>query len=137
MSDIKVKPIHGTFKVENNFKLKSHASLPLVPNVVCRVTCPCDTGRTYEYVSRSSRHLVARAREYLNLNNGRTRAITYHLQQCKSFSRSEVHHLSFTLSKKCLSEYNTKIFETLLTNKSKPFLNKQLSENGCSFLKIF
>ena len=108
-----------------------------MPNVVYKFTCRCFTGKTY--VGMSSRHLVTKLREYLNLNNNRKSAIKDHLQDCESCSKGEINlHSSFTVLSKCSSEYIPKIHDTLLIKQSKPLLNKQLYANGCSFLlRIF
>ena len=61
-------------------------------------------------------HLVTRLRGYLKFNDSRT------LTVCKSCSKSEINlHSSFTVFKKCLSEYNGKIREAPL-NKANHFL---------------
>ena len=83
----------------------------------------------------SFRHLVTRARKRLKFNSNRKRAIKDHLQQFKSCSKSETDlYSSFTVLKKCSSEYNAKIHEALLIKQSKPLLNKQPYANVCSFL---
>ena len=46
-TDRQNRVLYIRFKVENNFKLKSHTLLLLVSNVVNRFTCPCNTGKTY------------------------------------------------------------------------------------------
>ena len=40
----------------------------------------------------------------------------------------------FSVIKKCFSDYDCKIHEALLIKKPQPILNKQLYENGSSFL---
>ena len=136
MSNVKVRHIYATLKVENDFKLKSHTSLFLVSNVVYQFACPCDMGKTY--VGMSSGYLGTRARRYLNLNNSRKSATKDHLQQCKSCSESETTlHSSFTVLKKCRSEYNTKTHEALIIIQSKPLLNKQYMRMVVSFCKKY
>ena len=83
----------------------------------------------------SSRHLVTRAKEHLNLNDNRKSTNKDHLQHCKSCTTSEINlHLSLTILKKCSSEYNTKTHEGLLATQSKLLLNKQLYANSCFLL---
>ena len=83
----------------------------------------------------SSRHLVTRAREHLNLNSNTKSAITDHLQQCTSYFKIEINlYSSFTVLKKCSSEYNVKIHKAMFIKQNKPLLIKQLYVNGCSFL---
>ena len=89
VSNVNVMLIYGTFKVGDYFKLKYPISLLLVSDVVYRFTCPCNTDETY--IGMSSRHLIIREREYLNLNNNnRKTVIKNHLQQCKSCSKTEI-----------------------------------------------
>ena len=97
----------------------------------------CDTGKTFAGMSNS--HLVTRARKHLNLNNNRTGAIKNHLQQYEFCSKTEINlDSSFTVLKKCLSEYDAKIHEALVIKQNKPLLHKQLKANRCSYLlKIF
>ena len=97
VSGVKAGSIYGTFiKVGKNSKLKSHTPIPLVSNVVYRFTCRCNTGKTY--VGISSAHSVTRAREHLNLNNSKKRAIKDQLQLCKSCFKSKIKfHWSLTV----------------------------------------
>ena len=133
---VKVQPIYRTFKVGNYFNLKSTTPLPLLSNVVYCFSCPCDMGITY--IGMSSRHLVVRVKEHLNLNDRRKSAIKDHLLHCSSCSQAEIKLDSFKVLKKCSSEYNAKIHEAFLIKRNKPHLNKQLFANGCSvLLKIF
>ena len=68
-------------------------------------------GKTYLYNGMSSRHLATWARKHLNLNKTKS-AIKDHLQQCKSCSKSGISlYWSFTILKKCSSEYSPKIHE--------------------------
>ena len=41
----------------------------------------------------------------------------------------------FSVIKKCSSDYDSKIHEALIIKKHQPKLNKQLYENGSSFLQ--
>ena len=73
------------------------------------------------YIGMSSRHLVIRARKHLNLNKIGKSAIKDHLQQqCKSWSKTEINlHWSFTVLKKCSSEYSAITHDVLLLKQSK------------------
>ena len=135
--DVNAMPVYRTLKVGKYFKLISPIFFLLVSDLVCRLTCQCDTVKTY--IGMSSRHLAIRAREHLKLDNNRKSATMDHLQQCKSCFKPEINlYSSFRVLKKCLSEYNAKIHKTLLIKQNKPLLNKRLYENRCSFLlKIF
>ena len=128
VSDVKVRLSHRTFKVGNYFKLKFHTPLLLVSsNIVHRCTYQYNTSKTY--VGMLSRRLVTRKREYFNLSNSRKSAVKDHLPQCKSCSKYEIDlHSSFTVLKKCPSQYNAKIYEALLIKQSKLLLINSYSQ---------
>ena len=67
ITGLKLVPLYKTMKVSNYFHLKSMTPLGLCSNVVYCYTCPCDTGLTY--LGMSSRHLVTRAKEHVDLNH--------------------------------------------------------------------
>ena len=110
--------------------------MPLVSNVVHRFTCPRDTSQTC--IGMSSKHLLTRARKYLN-HKFRKSAIEDHLRQYEFCSISEINLVSsFTVLKKSSIEYNEKVHKALLIKQKKRLLNKLLHANSCSFLsKIF
>ena len=60
-------PTYKTCKVGNYFNLKSNTPALLLSNVVYRFSCPCDVGLTY--IGKSTRHVVTRAKEHLNLGS--------------------------------------------------------------------
>ena len=82
----------------------------------------------------SLRHLSTRAKEHLNLADRRKSAIKDHLYSCDICSNN-LDMDSFTILKKCNSEYETKIHEALLIKKRGPKLNKQVYASGASFLR--
>ena len=63
--DVRLLPLYRTNKVGQYFQLKSETPLPLCSNVVYKFTCSCDTNLTY--IGMSSRHLITRVKEHLNL----------------------------------------------------------------------
>ena len=75
--DVRLLPLYRTNKVGPYFQLKSETSLPLFSNVVYKFTCSCDTNLTY--IGMSSRHLIARVKEHLNLADSRKSAIRDHI----------------------------------------------------------
>ena len=137
LSNVKIVPIYKTFKVGNYFQLKSRTPLPLLSNVVYCFTCPCDTDLTY--IGMSARHLVVRAKEHVSLENkSRKSAVKDHISCCVVCANADHLLNSFTVVRKCASEYDTKIHEVLLIKRQKPKLNRQFFGNGSSFfLKIF
>ena len=54
-----------SFKVGNYFQLKSSTPTELSSNVVYKFSCPCDTA--IFYIGYTTRHLITRAHEHLNL----------------------------------------------------------------------
>ena len=136
IAGLKLVPLYKTMKVSNCFHLKSMTPLGLCSNVVYCYTCRCDTGLTY--LGMSSRHLVTRAKEHLDLNQYRKSAIQDHILECVKCSNSSHSLASFKILRNCKNEYDTKVHQALLIKKFKPKLNRQLHANGCSFLlKVF
>ena len=136
IADLKLVPLYKTMEVSNYFHLKSITPLRLCSNVVYCYPCPCDTDLTY--LGMSSRHLVTRAKEHLDLNQSRKSAIKDHILDCVECSNSSHSLASFKILPNCKYEYDTKVYEALLIKKFKPKLNRQLYANGCSFLlKVF
>ena len=127
--------------IQNNenfdyFHLKPMTPLGLYSNVVYCYACSCDTDLTY--LGMSSRHLVSRAKEHLDLNQSRKSAIKEHILDSVKCCNSSHSLASFTILQNCKNEYDTKVHEALLTKKFKPKLNCQLYANGCLFLlKVF
>ena len=82
----------------------------------------------------SSRHLSTRAKEHLNLADSQKSAIKDHLLYSCDICSNNLDMDSFTILKKCNSEYETKIHEALLIKKRGPKLNKQVYASNASFL---
>ena len=132
--------MYKTCKVGNYFNLKPNTPALLLSNVVYRFSCPSDAGLTYIY--KSTRHVVTRAnkkqaskKKHLNLGSLLKSKIKEPIIECnfcnKKDTDSLMHH--FVVIKKCSSDYDRKIHESLLIKKHQPKLNKQLYENGSSF----
>ena len=129
--DVRILPIYQTVKVLKYFQLKSATPKALCSNIVYQFSCACDAHLSY--IGMSSRHLSTRAKEHLNLADKRKSAIKDHLYSCDICSNN-LDMDSFTVLKKCNSEYETKIHEALLIKKQGPKLNKQVYASGASFL---
>ena len=82
----------------------------------------------------STWHLGTRAGEHLNLDDSRKNAIKDHLRSCRQCCNGVCNVTSFKLSRKCNTDYDTKIHEALQIKKLRPQLNKQLHGQGASFL---
>ena len=112
------------------FQLKDQTPFLLRSNVVYKFS--------YEhisYIGMTSRHLVTRVKEHLNLGDLHTHsAIKDHLYSCNICSNIKHSIKSFRILRQCANNYDTKINETLLIKRYKPELNRQLFNNGTSFL---
>ena len=80
--------------------------------------------------------MVARAKEHLNLGSSVKSKIKDHIIECNLCNKKDMNGLlhCFSAIKKYSSDYDCKIHEALLIKKHQPKLNKQLYENGSSFL---
>ena len=130
--DLRLLPLYRTNKVGQYFRLKSDTPLRLCSNVVYKFTCSCDTNLTY--ICMSFRHLITRVKEHLNLADSTKSAIKDHILSCPICSNLQYNINSFTIMKKCNSDYEAKIHEALLIKRHSPSLNKQCYASGASFL---
>ena len=129
----KISPLYSSFKVGKVFQLKDKTPLPLRSNVVYRFTCSCDTSKSY--IGMTSRHLITRVKEHLDLGDLHTKsAIKDHIYNCNSCSSFKQSIHSFSILRQCNNDYDAKIHEALLIKRLKPELNKQMYSNGTSFL---
>ena len=106
----------------------------LLSNVVYCFSCPCNAGLIY--IGKSIHHVLKRAKEHLNLGSSVKSKIKEHIIECNFCNKKDTDSLMyhFVVIKKCSSDYDCKIHEALLIKKHQPKLNKQLYENGSSFL---
>ena len=130
--DVELLPLYRTNKVGQHFPLKSEALLPLCSNVVYKFTCSCNTDLTYHGLS--SRHLITRVKEHLNLADSRKSAIRDHILSGPTCSNLQYNINSFTKLNKCNSNYEAKIHEALLIKRHSPSFNNQCYVSGASFL---
>ena len=82
----------------------------------------------------SSRHLITRVKEHLNLPDSRKSAIKDHILSFPTCSNLKYNINSLTILKKCNSDYEAKTHELLLTKRHSHSLNKQCYASGASFL---
>ena len=130
--DIDIVPVYISFKIGRYFQLKSNTSLALRSNVVYKFTCLCDMHLTY--YGLSTRQLITRVEEYLDFNSIPRSAIKVHILSCDICLDVQHGLKSFTVTKKCQSEFHTKIHEALLIKKDTSKLNRQLYNKEASFL---
>ena len=105
-SAVHLTPIYKTCKVGNCFNLKSNTPVLLLSNVVYRFSCPCDAGLTY--IGKSTRHVVTRAKEHLNLGSSIKSKIKDHIIECNLCNKKVMDSLihRFSVTKKCSSNYD-------------------------------
>ena len=90
---------------------------------ILKFTCSCDTNLTY--IGMSSRHLITRVKEHMNLVDSRKSAIEDHILSCPVCSNLQYNNNSFTILRKCNLDYKAKIHEALLIQRHSLSLNKQ------------
>ena len=73
-------------------------------------------------------------KEHLNLADSRKSAIKDHILSCPICSNLQYNINSFTILRKCNSDYEAKLHEALLLIRDSPNLNKQCYASGTSFL---
>ena len=73
------------------------------------ISCPCNAGLTC--ISKSTRHVVTRAKEHLNLGSSVKSKIKEHIIECSSCNKKDTDSLMnhFGVIKKCVSDYDCKI----------------------------
>ena len=82
----------------------------------------------------SSRHLITGVREHLNFKSLQDSAIKDHILSCGKCSNNRFNENDFVIIRKCKSEFCSKIHVALLIKKLSPKLNRQMLENGASYL---
>ena len=108
-----------SFKVGNYFQLKcSTPTAALSSNVDYKFSCPCDTATSY--IEYTTRHLITRAHEHLNLNSIAKSAIKDHIYSCLHCSKTDLSASNFEVIKKCNTGFEAKIQEALLIKKYNP-----------------
>ena len=121
--------VFKSFKVRQYFSLKSKTPFALLANVVYRFECSRDVSTSY--IGKTKRHLAIRVDEHLVSKKGQT-AVHKHRQSCETCKHADIQNFSVIASGN--SDLEIKVKEALLIKCDKPELNKQLFQNGSSFL---
>ena len=106
--------------------------MELSSNVVHKCSCPCDMA--ISYIGYTTRHLITRAHEHLNLNSIAKTAVKDHINSCSHCTKIDLSVSNFKVIKKCNTSFEAKVQEALLIKKFNPTLNRQLYSSGSSFL---
>ena len=75
-----------------------------------------------QYIRMSSRHLIFKVKEHLNLADSRKSAIKNHILSCPTCSNLQYNIDSFAILRKCNSDYDAKIHQALLIKRHSPSL---------------
>ena len=128
---INLRIVFTTFKVKNYFSLKCRSPLPLLANVIYKFQCLCDTDCIY--IGKTIRHLATRVKEH----GTSASAIYDHLNICVP-CKSKFSINNFSILDRGNNDFEVSIKEALYIKSTKPDLNKQLFNNGSTFiLNIF
>ena len=109
----------GTKSNEQHLTTKAQVCLILNCNNICLT-----------YISKLTHHIVIRAKEHLNLGSSVKSKIKKYIIECNSCNKKN----HFVVIKKCISNYDYKIYKALLIKKHQLKINKRLYENSLSFL---
>ena len=121
-----------SIKTVLNSQLTSCTPPALLPNVVHEFSCLHDAVVTY--MDMTSRHLVNRAQEHLNLNFNKI-AVTRHISACQCCKANKVSFNLFEIVSVILRTKPKFKKRYLLKNKSR--LNSQFCAKCCSFCSRF
>ena len=93
---VRIVTYYTSLKTGSYFNLKSKTPAALKSNVVHKFTCSRDVNTTY--IVMSTRHLMTRAREHLQLNsNSAKNAISQHISSCQTRQNFNLDVSSFKL----------------------------------------
>ena len=106
--------------------------MELSSNVVYNFSCLCDTA--ISQIGYTTRHLITRAHEQLNLNSIAKIAVKDHIYSCSHCSKTDLSVSNFVVIKKRNTKFEAKIQKGLTIKKLNPTLNRQLYSSGSSYL---
>jgi len=92
----------------------------LLPRLYAQMLYTCSSDMSLTYYGMSTWHLITRAREHLNFKSMQRSAIKDHIISCNTYSNVKYGMESFTIIRKCQSEYRTKIHDSLLIKNMYP-----------------
>ena len=138
--DIDLRCVFNSCKVKTYFSLKSRTPSFLAGNVVYRYTCQHDA--TQSYIGETTRYLIERAGEHLDLNANPPSAISSHISSCDAcrdmLKSGNLNVNNFDVIKSCKSKVECEINEAFLVKKLSPSMNRQLFMGGAMHtLRVF
>ena len=134
--DVNLNCVFNSFKVKSYFSLKSRTPTFLSGNVVYKYTCQRDAAQFY--IGKTTRYLIERAGEHLDLSASPPSAISSHIADCKECRDAQPSVNNFEIVKSCRSKVECEVFEAFVVKKLSPPLNRQLFMSGAMHtLRIF
>ena len=119
-------------KVKNYFTLKDRTDKLLRSSVVYKFQCLSDSNCSY--IGKTKRYLMKRVTEHKKAKS----AIRNHLTNCNLCNTNENFLNQFSVIDKANSDFDLQILEAIHIINDRPTLNKQLANNGTSYiLSIF
>ena len=125
--NIVINIVFSSFKIRSYFSLKDKESCLLRSSLVYKFNCMDDHSITY--IGKTKRHLFIRSQEHYKQNS----QIHNHLKSCNSCKSSNLFN-NFSVLFKSNKDFDLQIAEALFIKEKRPYLNKQLSGEGASFL---
>ena len=131
-SNINIVIVFTSTKVGRYFSLKDLSDKLLRSSVVYKFHCSGDPN--ISYIGKTKRYLQKRITEHQTSAS----AIRDHLQYCQKCSDSKIFNQSFGVVGKCNTDFELQILEAIEIISRRPSLNKQLANDGSSYvLNIF
>ena len=133
---VDLRCVFNSFKVKSYFSLKSRTPAFLSGNVVYKYTCQRDAAQFY--IGETTRYLIERAGEHLDLSAHPPSAISSHISNCIECRDAQPSVSDFEIVKTCRSKVECEVYEAFLVKKLSPPLNRQLFMAGTLHtLRIF
>ena len=127
-NNLNVNIVFSTFKVRNYFSLKDKTDKLLRSSVVYKFQCLNDSNCSY--IGKTKRYLTKRVSEHKKS----TSAIHSHLSSCNTCKNSASFIDQFTVIDRGNTDFDIQILEAIHIFQDRPTLNKQLSNNGSSYI---
>ena len=130
--NIQIRTVFTSTKVSRYFSLKDRSDTILRSSLVYRFNCSGDPN--VSYIGKTKRYLQKRITEHRNSAS----AIREHLRSCCNCRDIETFDHSFNVLGKCNSDFDLQILEAIEIISHRPSLNKQLANDGSSYvLNVF
>ena len=126
--NINIRTIFTSTKVGRYFSLKDRSDALLRSSVVYNFRCSGDPN--VSYIGKTKRYLQKRITEHQKTGS----AIHTHICNCDKCSNSETFFKSFDVLGKGNTDFELQILEAIEIISQRPTLNKQLANNGSTYI---